>query len=89
VVKPHSIVDAAPGEAILQVAHEEGIGQLVMATHGRGGLARVVVGCVAPTVLRRADIPIVLINPQSTDRQRKLEAMKSAASAREHVVHVS
>jgi nucleotide-binding universal stress UspA family protein len=34
---------------------------LVMATHGRGGMARWVLGSVAEAVIRRASVPVLLI----------------------------
>jgi nucleotide-binding universal stress UspA family protein len=37
---------------------------IVMSTHGRGGLSRWVFGSVADKVLRRAEVPILLIRAQ-------------------------
>ena len=53
-----------PGEAadvILDVANTEHIDRIVMATHGRTGLTRWVLGSVAEKVLRAADRTVVLV----------------------------
>jgi hypothetical protein len=36
---------------------------IVMATHGRTGLARLVVGSVALGVLQQANVPVLLVRP--------------------------
>ncbi|MCS6828189.1 MAG: universal stress protein, partial [Caldilinea sp.] len=41
-----------PAQRIVQYANEEGIGLIAMATHGRSGLSRLVMGSVAERVLR-------------------------------------
>jgi nucleotide-binding universal stress UspA family protein len=52
-------------EMILQTARAEGIDLIVMATHGRGGLARFVLGSVATGMLRQAVVPILLLRPSA------------------------
>lgn len=47
--------------AIVEKADEIGADAIVMGTHGRTGLARAVIGSVADRVLRRADMPVVLV----------------------------
>lgn len=49
--------------AIATTAREEATDLIVMATHGRSGLARVVLGSVATGVLQRADVPLLLVRP--------------------------
>jgi nucleotide-binding universal stress UspA family protein len=46
---------------ILEAARELAAGLIVMATHGRGDLGRWLHGSVADTVLRRAEVPVVLV----------------------------
>ncbi|MEX1157980.1 MAG: universal stress protein [Thermomicrobiales bacterium] len=48
-------------EAILDAAHDPGT-MIVMATHGRGGLQRMLIGSVADAVVRKATVPVALIN---------------------------
>src|SRR4051812_35490907 len=49
-----------PSLMVARVAHDEGVDVIMMATHGRGGLARLVLGSVATATLQRADVPILL-----------------------------
>ena len=51
----------APAEELLGEARESGADLVVMATHGRSGVARLMLGSVAEAVLRRSDIPVVLV----------------------------
>lgn len=51
------------GRAILQAATELGASLIVMATHGRGGLGRMVYGSVADQVLRETTLPVLFIPP--------------------------
>jgi nucleotide-binding universal stress UspA family protein len=53
----------SPAAAIVQVAREEHASLVAMATHGRGGLARLVLGSVATRVVRRSRIPLLLVRP--------------------------
>jgi nucleotide-binding universal stress UspA family protein len=49
--------------AIAQVAAQEQVDLVAMATHGRSGVARVVLGSVATGTLQRADLPVLVIRP--------------------------
>lgn len=52
-----------PAEAILDEARRTGAELAVMATHGRTGLADVLLGNVALDVVRRGSIPLMLVRP--------------------------
>lgn len=54
-------VDADAAEAILEEARREPDTLIVMSTHGRGGLGRLVFGSVAHAVLQRSPVPLLLI----------------------------
>lgn len=56
------IVDSNPASAILKFAADHDIGLLALATHGRGGAARVYMGSVADKVRRGAAMPVMLVN---------------------------
>ncbi len=58
------IVDV-PVLAITQAAHEAGADLIVMGTHGRTGLRRLVVGSVTEAVMRMADVPVIAVNPRT------------------------
>ncbi|HEY7295654.1 MAG TPA: universal stress protein [Dehalococcoidia bacterium] len=52
-----------PAEGIVQVAREEDVAMIVMATHGRSGLSDLVQGSTAEAVLRRSPVPVTLVRP--------------------------
>lgn len=61
-----SIMRGHIAEQIIRAAHE--LDLIVMATHGRGGLRRLVFGSVADQVLRTASVPVLVVraNPPVT-----------------------
>ncbi|KPP91362.1 MAG: universal stress protein family protein [Rhodobacteraceae bacterium HLUCCA08] len=56
----------APAEEILSMARDLPADLLVVGTHGRGGLARLLLGSVAETVLREAEIDVLAVPPAAT-----------------------
>jgi nucleotide-binding universal stress UspA family protein len=61
-LKPHLAVEVGePAQAIVDFATANQMDLIVMSTHGRTGLARLVYGSVAEQVLHRAPCPILLI----------------------------
>ncbi|MBU8871865.1 MAG: universal stress protein [Gemmatimonadales bacterium] len=61
-VVPRLIVRVgSPAEEILDVAEEENVDAIIIATHGRTGLAKIVFGSVAQRVVRRATCPVLTI----------------------------
>ena len=50
-----------PAMTILRVAGEHHAGLIVMGTHGRTGLARLLMGSVAEQVVRRAPCPVLTV----------------------------
>ena len=55
-----------PGQAIISYANKSGVGLIAIATHGRGGLGRVMFGSVADFVLRESRLPVLMVRPQDT-----------------------
>lgn len=53
--------DIAAGPAILNYADEQDIDVIVMGTHGRRGVRRMLLGSVAEEVVRRADCPVLTV----------------------------
>ena len=62
-----TVLAGKPHEAIVNYADERGFTLVAMATHGRSGLARAVVGSVATRVLQACPCPLLLVRPR---RQR-------------------
>lgn len=57
------VVAGEPGPAIVQAARETQADLIVMGTHGRTGLARLLMGSVAEYVLRHAPCPVLTVKP--------------------------
>jgi len=51
------------GQAIIEYSGSHGIELIALATHGRSGLGRVILGSVADYVIRHSDLPVLLIHP--------------------------
>jgi nucleotide-binding universal stress UspA family protein len=61
-VKVESIVWYGPAAvAIVEAARARGVDEIVMTTHGRSGLGRLLLGSVAESVLRGTTTPILLL----------------------------
>lgn len=57
-----TVSEALPVTGILAAIRNEQPDLIVMGTHGRGGLARLMFGSVTETVLRSAKVPLLTIN---------------------------
>jgi len=55
----HRLVTGDPASAVAQLAAEENADMIVMGTHGRTGLTRLLMGSVAERVVRRAPCPVL------------------------------
>lgn len=53
-----------PADAILQVSLELNIDLIAMSTHARNGMAKWLLGSVAETVVRRSQLPVLLVRPR-------------------------
>lgn len=54
-----------PVNEIVRVIENKGIDLVAMATHGRTGLSRLLLGSVAEKILRRAPVPVLLVRPST------------------------
>jgi nucleotide-binding universal stress UspA family protein len=57
----HRLLVGPPAETIVEVAEREGAELIVMGTHGRTGLARLLMGSVAEEVVRKAKCPVLTV----------------------------
>jgi nucleotide-binding universal stress UspA family protein len=55
----HHLVTGDPAAAVARLADAEGVDLIVMGTHGRTGLTRLLMGSVAEAVVRRAKCPVL------------------------------
>jgi nucleotide-binding universal stress UspA family protein len=54
------------GQAVVKYATENQVELIAIATHGRSGFGRAVIGSVADYVIRQSGIPILLVKPDKT-----------------------
>jgi len=57
------ICEGDPRQEIVKLVEREKIDLVVMATHGRTGLAHVILGSVAERVVQNSPVPVVLVKP--------------------------
>jgi nucleotide-binding universal stress UspA family protein len=80
-----SLVTGAAAAALCEYVDLHSVGLVVMTTHGRGGLSRFWLGSVADRMLRRLDVPVLLLHPrdvpQSTEFHRILVALDGQIEA--------
>jgi nucleotide-binding universal stress UspA family protein len=50
-----------PAEAILEVATSEAVDLIVIASHGRSGMTRWMLGSVAEKIARSAEVPVLIV----------------------------
>jgi nucleotide-binding universal stress UspA family protein len=62
----HRLEEGDAAAEILRVAKETHCDQIVMGTHGRTGLGRLLMGSVAEQVLRKASCPVLTVKPGSS-----------------------
>lgn len=55
----HRLITGDPSAAIAKLAEEENADMIVLGTHGRTGLLRLLMGSVAEAVVRRAPCPVL------------------------------
>jgi len=60
------VEERQPVEQILRMARREQVDLIVMGTHGRLGLARMVLGSVAEQVVRQSPCPVMTVKASTT-----------------------
>ena len=55
------VAEGYPSEALVKAATEHGAGLLVMASHGRRGLGRVLLGSQTQAVLAHSTVPVLVV----------------------------
>jgi len=60
-----------PHEEIVKSAEEIPADLIVLGTHGRGGVAHMLLGSVAERVIRRARCPVLTVKPKSTPESNR------------------
>jgi nucleotide-binding universal stress UspA family protein len=57
----HRLLMGNPATAIVHVAEKENVDMIVMPTHGRTGLLRLLMGSIAEEVVRKAKCPVLTV----------------------------
>ncbi len=69
-----AVVEGTPSREIVGYAREEACDLVVMGTHGRGGLGRLIRGSVAERVVRSATVPVLTVRADEAGRGREAPA---------------
>ena len=77
----HALAEGDPASEILRVAGETGCDLVVMATHGRTGLNRILMGSVAEEVVRKSPCPVLTVNGPALSRQAEADRIDAAVPA--------
>ncbi|MBX0323625.1 universal stress protein [Halomicroarcula sp. F13] len=62
-----AIEEGSPSKRIVEYARENDCDTVVMGTHGRGGIDRLLLGSVAERVVRSSPVPVVTVPVGDTD----------------------
>ncbi|MBI1744205.1 universal stress protein [Candidatus Acetothermia bacterium] len=65
------VEEGHPAETILRYAKENKIDLIVMGTHGRRGLNRILLGSVAEEVVRRSPVPVITVRMIGDEKPKK------------------
>ncbi len=63
----HQVKEGDPATVILQVAEQAGCDLIVMGTHGRTGLTRLLMGSVSERVVRNGPCPVLTVKTPQRD----------------------
>lgn len=60
------LLDGSPSRAIVRSAEDNGCDLIVMGTHGRGGIDRLLLGSVAESVVRSSSVPVLTVRSEES-----------------------
>lgn len=69
-----------PGQVIANAAIRHGASMVVMATHARVGVRRLLLGSVADSVIRKARVPVMLLGPHADANSHDPQSLVSRAA---------
>lgn len=75
-----AVIGGAVAETLLDLARPERVGLIATATHGRGGVRRMVLGSVADKLVRAADLPVLVVRPKAKPVRTRSRRRDSAAA---------
>jgi nucleotide-binding universal stress UspA family protein len=75
----HHYLRGSPVTEILNLAEVENVDLIVMGSHGRTGLSRLLMGSIAEGVMRQAKCPVLVVKQPAAEIQAKNTATADAA----------
>jgi nucleotide-binding universal stress UspA family protein len=69
----YRLITGDPATAVVRLAEEEEVDIIVMGTHGRTGLSRLLMGSVAEAVVRRAKCPVLTFKQPAEEADEPAE----------------
>lgn len=77
-----SAVEGTPSRCIVREAEEHDCDIIVMGTHGRGGIDRLLLGSVAEKVVRASPLPVLTVSvaPDEAERASETQGTESRAT---------
>ena len=76
-----AVIGGAVPETLIELADTERVGLMVVATHGLGGVRRMVLGSVADKLVRGANVPVLVVRPTGRRARRKSREVNVAIGA--------
>ncbi|HST51678.1 MAG TPA: universal stress protein [Pyrinomonadaceae bacterium] len=61
------VTHGEPASEIVRIAEERGVGLIVISSHGRTGIGRIIFGSTAESVVRHAHCPVLVVKPTGSD----------------------
>lgn len=90
------VVEGSPSREIVRFAEESDVDAIVMGTHGRGGIDRLLLGSVAERVVRSSTVPVTTVRvgeveadePPAEEAATDADAVDGAEAAEDAQNHV-
>jgi nucleotide-binding universal stress UspA family protein len=73
-------VEGTPSTEIVRHTRERDVDLVVMGTHGRGGLDRLLLGSVAERVVRKSRVPVITVRVSEADVEEPPEATEAESA---------
>jgi hypothetical protein len=75
------VVGGGIAQTLLDLARPERVSLMAVATHGRGGTRRFVLGSVADKLVRGAEVPVLIVRPTGRRVRRRQQDGNGSVAA--------
>ncbi len=75
-----AVIGGGVAETLLDLGRPERVGLMATATHGRGGVRRLVLGSVADKLVRAAQVPVLVVRPRGKHVRPRARRRESAVA---------